>query len=279
MARAPGLSYATIGRIWRAFGVAAAPDRNRQAVAEAADSGPRAHRAAAADATGPSRATHLRLSPPRHDLVVRRARRQDRHGHRRVAPPPSVAHHFRWPPVVSCRLGGSWDTQWAILEIRIQAFRMTTRRGLLGFCLDSARALAVASEPPGSSSLRPGVLGTYTAQAVHFARIAQEEGVRLYSLGTEVDRLFRTRKVGRQWTTDFRQELLTMVAGVRSALMLAQHMILERRDVAPRFVGASGAWEARNERTGRKILSLQLPAVPDCQWHRQPGARCAPGHA
>ena len=57
---------------------------------------------------------------------------------------------------------------------------------------------------------------TYTAQAVHFARIAQEERVRLYSLGTEVDRLFRTRRVGRHWRTDFRQELLTMVASVRS---------------------------------------------------------------
>ena len=57
---------------------------------------------------------------------------------------------------------------------------------------------------------------TYTAEAVHFARIAQEEGVRLYSLGTEVDRLFRTRKVGRHWRTDFRQELEAMVRGVRA---------------------------------------------------------------
>ena len=57
---------------------------------------------------------------------------------------------------------------------------------------------------------------TYTAEAVHFARIAQEEGVRMYSLGTEVDRLFRTRKVGRHWTTDFRQELEAMVGSVRA---------------------------------------------------------------
>ena len=34
---------------------------------------------------------------------------------------------------------------------------------------------------------------TYTDQAVHFARIAEDEGVRLYSLGTESDRLFRSR--------------------------------------------------------------------------------------
>ena len=34
---------------------------------------------------------------------------------------------------------------------------------------------------------------TYGDSAVHFARIAEDEGVALYSLGTETDRLFRTR--------------------------------------------------------------------------------------
>ena len=43
---------------------------------------------------------------------------------------------------------------------------------------------------------------TYTEQAVHFARIAQEEGVRMYSLGTETDRLFRTRSGGDYWTNE-----------------------------------------------------------------------------
>ena len=56
---------------------------------------------------------------------------------------------------------------------------------------------------------------TYTQQAVHYARIAEEEGVRLYSLGTETDSLFRTRSGGR-WPNDFRQELRTMVAQVRA---------------------------------------------------------------
>ena len=56
---------------------------------------------------------------------------------------------------------------------------------------------------------------TYTQQAVYFARIAEEEGVRLYSLGTETDRLFRTRSGG-YWPNDFRQELRTMVARVRA---------------------------------------------------------------
>ena len=56
---------------------------------------------------------------------------------------------------------------------------------------------------------------TYTQQAVHFARIAEDEGVRLYSLGTETDRLFRTRSGG-YMTNDFGQELRSMVERVRA---------------------------------------------------------------
>ena len=51
---------------------------------------------------------------------------------------------------------------------------------------------------------------TYTQQAVYFARLAEEEGVRLYSLGTETARLFRTRPGG-SFPNDFGQELRTMV--------------------------------------------------------------------
>ena len=57
---------------------------------------------------------------------------------------------------------------------------------------------------------------TYTEQAVHFAKIAQQEGARMYSLGTETDRLFRTRSGGDFWPNDFRRQLETMVARVRS---------------------------------------------------------------
>ena len=56
---------------------------------------------------------------------------------------------------------------------------------------------------------------TYTQQAVHFARIAEDEGVRLYSLGTETDRLFRTRP-GSYMTNDFGRELRSMVQRVRA---------------------------------------------------------------
>ena len=63
---------------------------------------------------------------------------------------------------------------------------------------------------------------TYTQQAVHFAQIAEAEGVRLYSLGTETESLFRTRPAEdpndpevSHWTNDFGPELKAMVARVR----------------------------------------------------------------
>ena len=56
---------------------------------------------------------------------------------------------------------------------------------------------------------------TYTQQAEYYARMAEEEGVRLYSLGTETERLFRTRSGGR-WPNDFGQELRAMVRRVRA---------------------------------------------------------------
>ena len=57
---------------------------------------------------------------------------------------------------------------------------------------------------------------TYARQAVHLARIAEAEGVRLYSLGTETDRLFRTRPGGGYFINDFGQELRSMVDRVRA---------------------------------------------------------------
>ena len=55
---------------------------------------------------------------------------------------------------------------------------------------------------------------TYADQAVHFAKIAEEEGVRLYSLGTETERLFRTRSGG-YFSNDFKKELESLVDRVR----------------------------------------------------------------
>jgi hypothetical protein len=56
---------------------------------------------------------------------------------------------------------------------------------------------------------------TYTDQAEHFARIAEEEKVGMYSLGTETNRLFRTESSG-YMQNEFKDELVNMVNKVRS---------------------------------------------------------------
>ena len=56
---------------------------------------------------------------------------------------------------------------------------------------------------------------TYTQEAVHVATLAEEEGVRMFSLGTETDRLFRTRPGG-HFANDFGAELRSMVDRVRT---------------------------------------------------------------
>ena len=57
---------------------------------------------------------------------------------------------------------------------------------------------------------------SYAQQAIHFASIAEEEGVRMYSLGTETERLFRTRPGGDYWINHFGTELQSMVDRVRA---------------------------------------------------------------
>lgn len=57
---------------------------------------------------------------------------------------------------------------------------------------------------------------TYTDQAVYYARMAEEEGVGMYSLGTETDSLFRSRSGGAYWVNDFGNELRAMVERVRA---------------------------------------------------------------
>ena len=56
---------------------------------------------------------------------------------------------------------------------------------------------------------------SYTQHAVHVAALAEEEGVRMYSLGTETDRLFRTR-TSEYFVNDFAPELRSMVDRVRA---------------------------------------------------------------
>ena len=86
---------------------------------------------------------------------------------------------------------------------------------------------------------------TYTDQAVHFARIAEEEGVRLFSLGTEIERLFRTRSGG-YWPNHFREELETMVRRVREVYsgMLTYDMHYSALTAADFFgPGSEHLWE------------------------------------
>ncbi len=86
---------------------------------------------------------------------------------------------------------------------------------------------------------------TYTSQAVHFARIAQETGVELYSLGTETDRLFRTRS-GAEWVDDFGTELKGLVRAVRGvyngSLTYDMHysQVINLDD--PYFIGSKFLW-------------------------------------
>ena len=57
---------------------------------------------------------------------------------------------------------------------------------------------------------------TYTQQAEHFASIAEDAGVALFSLGTETDALFRTRPDPGYMLNDFGDELRSMVDRVRA---------------------------------------------------------------
>lgn len=97
---------------------------------------------------------------------------------------------------------------------------------------------------------------TYTEQAVHFAGIAEDEGVALYSLGTETDRLFRSRvdpdDLARPESgymhNDFGNELRDMVARVRTVYSgrLTYDMHADTLRYADHFGIGSGAghlWE------------------------------------
>jgi hypothetical protein len=57
---------------------------------------------------------------------------------------------------------------------------------------------------------------TYTELAVKYATMAQQLGVDMFSLGTETDRLYRTRADGTAFPNHFKTELAQMVAAVRS---------------------------------------------------------------
>ena len=118
---------------------------------------------------------------------------------------------------------------------------------------------------------------TYTRQAVHLARIAQAEGVRLYSLGTETDRLFRTRSGGGYFINDFGQELRSMVDRVRAVYggMLTYDMhydVLEN----PGFYGP-GLEHLWND-LDLDVVGVSASAIrsPTARPHRRPRSRRRP---
>ena len=57
---------------------------------------------------------------------------------------------------------------------------------------------------------------TYTEQALYYASLCEREGVAMFSLGTETERIFRTR-AGGYWPNHFGDELKAMVDTVRTA--------------------------------------------------------------
>lgn len=69
---------------------------------------------------------------------------------------------------------------------------------------------------PDHSAFVAEFWSTYTDAAVHFAELAAAVDVDMYSLGTETERLFRSRSGG-QWQNHFNAEMNTMVAAVRAA--------------------------------------------------------------
>jgi len=69
---------------------------------------------------------------------------------------------------------------------------------------------------PGHAEFVAEFFRTYTDWAVHFASLAEELGVDMFSLGTETNWLFRTRPEPPRFPEAYLQELRQMVSSVRS---------------------------------------------------------------
>ena len=84
---------------------------------------------------------------------------------------------------------------------------------------------------------------SYTNQAVAVGKLAQAEGVEMYSLGTETERLFRTRTGGR-WPNDFKKELANMVDAVREVYggLLTYDMASDAVSTANDFYGPGSSY-------------------------------------
>ena len=85
---------------------------------------------------------------------------------------------------------------------------------------------------------------SYAQEAVYFAKIAEAEGVELFSLGTETERLFRTRSDGR-WPNHFRAELSSMVSEIRQVYTgsLTYDMHYHALTASDFYSGSDHLWE------------------------------------
>ncbi|MDE2979919.1 MAG: Ig-like domain-containing protein [Gemmatimonadota bacterium] len=109
---------------------------------------------------------------------------------------------------------------------------------------------------------------TYTVQAEHFAAIGEDEGVALFSLGTETDRLFRSRPDHHEpsrpnsgyYTNDFGDELRTMVDRVRA--VYSGRLTYDMSSTTLRFSGHFG----RGSGAGHLWEDLDLDIVGISAW-------------
>ena len=85
---------------------------------------------------------------------------------------------------------------------------------------------------------------SYTDKAVYFAALAESLGVEMYSLGTETERLFRTRSGG-NWPNHFGTELATLVSSVRAVYSGLLTYDMQSNALTPSFYvpGSDHLWE------------------------------------
>ena len=118
---------------------------------------------------------------------------------------------------------------------------------------------------------------SYAQQAIHFASIAEEEGVRMYSLGRETERLFRTRPGGDYWINHFGTELQSMVDRVRAVYSGLLTYDMQYKAYWRDWFRAGLVAPVGRPRPGRHRRQLVVPpgrrAADHGHGRRQPAAR------
>ena len=101
-----------------------------------------------------------------------------------------------------------------------------------------------ALDHPNHSTFVADFWQSYTDQAVYFATLAESLGVEMYSLGTETERLFRSR-AGGYWPNHFGAELATLVSSVRAVYSGLLTYDMQKDALTPSFYapGSDHLWE------------------------------------